>query len=132
MRTATLSLFLLTISPPGAGAQSTQGSGQRDRPTVVAARVQGAIDVDGRLDEAAWANAEPATGFTQVDPEEGQPVSERTEARILYDDEALYIGVRLHDRQRPTARLGRRDMALQDSDWLGVVIDSYHDHRTGF
>ncbi len=133
MRLTTLSLFFLVASPFGGDAQSTEDPGpRRDRPVVVATRVQGSIDVDGRLDEAAWANAEPATGFTQVDPEEGQPVSERTEARILYDDEALYVGVRLYDRQRPTARLGRRDMPLLDSDWLGVVIDSYHDHRTGF
>ncbi|NNK64445.1 MAG: carbohydrate binding family 9 domain-containing protein, partial [Gemmatimonadetes bacterium] len=67
-----------------------------------------------------------------VDPEEGQPASERTEAWILYDTEALYIGVRLYDRGRVQSRLGRRDMGLLDSDWLGVVIDSYHDHRTGF
>ena len=132
MRTATLAFSLAIVSPFCADAQSTRNSGERDRPVVVATRVQGSIVVDGRLDESAWADAVAATGFTQVDPEEGQPVSERTEARILYDDEALYIGVRLFDRQRPTSRLGRRDMPLLDSDWLGVVIDSYHDHRTGF
>ena len=92
----------------------------------------GDIQVDGRLDEAAWATATPVSDFTQVDPEEGQPVSEATEARVLFDNEAIYIGVRLHDRQPVSERLGRRDMDLLDSDWLGVVIDSYHDHRTAF
>src|SRR5690606_34008062 len=70
--------------------------------------------------------------FTQIEPHEGQPASQRTEARILYDDEALYIGVRLHDTGEVTGRLGRRDMPLGDSDWLGVMIDSRHDHRTAF
>jgi hypothetical protein len=99
---------------------------------VTAARASGPIRIDGVLDEADWAAAEPATEFFQVDPEEGRPVSETTEARILFDDEALYVGVRLHDRQPVRERLGRRDMDLLDSDWLGVVIDSYHDHRTAF
>jgi hypothetical protein len=99
---------------------------------VEAARATGPIRVDGLLDEASWQRAQPVDDFTQVDPEEGRPVSEPTIARVLYDDEALYIGVRLADSRPPTMRLGRRDMDLQDSDWLGVVIDSYHDHRTAF
>jgi hypothetical protein len=129
---AALSLLLLTLLPSAAGAQVTSHPNGRERPVVAAARATGPIHVDGRLDEPSWAQAQPVSGFTQVDPEEGQPVSERTEARVLYDDEAIYIGVRLYDRERPTMRLGRRDMDLMDSDWLGVVIDSYHDHRTGF
>ncbi|HET9682802.1 MAG TPA: DUF5916 domain-containing protein, partial [Gemmatimonadaceae bacterium] len=51
---------------------------------------------------------------------------------VLYDDEALYIGARLYDTGPITARLGRRDMHLGDSDWFGVMLDSYHDHRTAF
>ncbi|NJD18249.1 MAG: hypothetical protein FIA95_03070, partial [Gemmatimonadetes bacterium] len=113
-----------------AGAEARPAT--RARPVVVAPRATAPIRVDGRLDEPSWAAAQVASEFTQVDPDEAQPVSERTEARVLYDDEAVYIGVRLFDRQRPTMRLGRRDMNLMDSDWLGVVIDSYHDHRTGF
>ncbi|HSG09201.1 MAG TPA: DUF5916 domain-containing protein [Longimicrobiales bacterium] len=126
-------LAVLALMAPGAlAAQATGVAEQGERPVVRAVRATGPMHVDGRLDEASWSLAEPVTGFTQVDPEEGQPVSEATEARILYDDEALYIGVRLHDRQKPSQRLGRRDMDLMDSDWLGVVIDSYHDHRTAF
>ncbi|HEX9886621.1 MAG TPA: DUF5916 domain-containing protein, partial [Longimicrobiales bacterium] len=131
MRTSRLLLALL-LSLPGLLAGQTPAAEDADRPVVVATRATVDIHVDGRLDEAAWATARPVSDFTQVDPEEGRPVSERTEARILFDDEALYVGVRLWDRQPPTKRLGRRDMDLMDSDWLGVVIDSYHDHRTAF
>lgn len=122
-------------SPPGAPSPARSPWSHidgRERPVVEAVRAAGPIHVDGRLDEASWALAPVVSAFIQVDPDEGEPVSERTEARVLFDDEALYIGVRLHDRQRPTMRLGRRDMPLLDSDWLGVVIDSYHDHRTAF
>jgi len=131
IRSSFIVLFF-SLLPGVLTAQQSPPGEETLRPVVPATRATGPIQVDGRLDEAAWATAEVVSGFTQVDPEEGQPVSERTEARVLFDDEALYIGVRLHDRQPVSARLGRRDMDLLDSDWLGVVIDSYHDHRTGF
>lgn len=101
-------------------------------PPARAVRAAGPIHVDGHLDEAAWQAAPPTTTFTQVDPVEGVPASQATEVRVLYDDEALYVGVRLHDTEPVTARLGRRDMPLGDSDWFGLMIDSYHDHRTAF
>ncbi len=139
---AALALVPLTPTAPGASAQQSPQAmvspsdlshpDGREPPVVVAVRATDPVHIDGRLDESAWALAQAVSDFTQVDPEEGRPVSERTEARVLYDEEALYIGVRLYDRERPTMRLGRRDMDLMDSDWLGVVIDSYHDHRTAF
>ena len=123
-------LLLSILLSPSLSAQQSSSPSVPVRPVVVAAPAASAIQIDGRLDEAAWAAAPASTDFTQVDPEEGQPVSEATEARVLFDDEAIYIGVRLRDRQPVSERLGRRDMDLLDSDWLGVVIDSYHDHRT--
>jgi hypothetical protein len=100
-------------------------------PTVQALRVTEPIRIDGRLDEEAWSRAVPVTEFTQVVPEEGKPASERTEVRILFDGDALYVGARMHDSEPPTTRLGRRDANLP-SDWLTVIFDSYHDHRTAF
>ncbi|MEM6288092.1 MAG: DUF5916 domain-containing protein [Bacteroidota bacterium] len=93
----------------------------------------GAIRLDGVLDEAAWAQAEVATGFVQNRPNPGEPASEPTEARVLYDGRALYVGMRMHDSE-PDAidvQLGRRDSYL-DTDWAVVAIDSYDDDRTGF
>lgn len=117
----------------GLGAQSPAQQGH-DRPVTLsrAARLAGTIALDGRLDEAAWAAAPVTDAFTQIEPDEGQPASQRTEVRVLYDDLALYVGVRLHDTGPITGRLGRRDMPLSDSDWFGLAIDSYHDHRTAF
>jgi hypothetical protein len=101
-------------------------------PALAAVRAAAPVRVDGRLDEAAGQAAGVATAFVQRDPDEGAPVSQPTEARLLYDDEALYVGVRLTDTVGVTTRLGRRDMPLLDSDWFAVSIDSYHDHRTAF
>ncbi len=120
-------LLLLSLAAP-LRAQS--------QPTITvskAVRLRGTIHLDGKLDEPAWATAPVTDGFTQIDPQEGQPASERTEVRVLYDDAALYVGVRLHqEHAKIIGRLGRRDGPLGDSDWFGVMIDSYHDHRTAF
>ncbi|HKN66154.1 MAG TPA: carbohydrate binding family 9 domain-containing protein, partial [Gemmatimonadaceae bacterium] len=99
-------------------------------PSAMAARLRGRILLDGVLDEAAWAAARPITEFTQTDPDEGKPASERSEVRFLFDDDALYIGAHLYDAlgaRGVTTRLVRRD-ATFDSDYLQLVIDSYHDH----
>ena len=66
-------------------------------PVAQAVQRSGAIQVDGKLDEAAWKSATPITEFTQSDPQEGKPATQRTEVRILYDDEALYVGARMFD-----------------------------------
>src|SRR5262245_66593550 len=66
-------------------------------PTAVAVRRSGPVVLDGRLDEPAWRVAEPITDFTQVDPDEGKPASQRTEVRFLYDDDALYVGAKMYD-----------------------------------
>ena len=102
-------------------------------PAVTAVRVARAPLLDGRLDDDAWQAATPISDLVQSDPEEGQPVSQATEIRIVYDDDALYIGARLHDREaaRIVGRLGRRD-AYTDSDDFRVLLDSYHDHNTAF
>lgn len=117
-------------------AQSTPSSdgGAHSRPITIseARRTTTAPRIDGRLDEAVWQSAQVTESFTQIDPDEGRPASQRTEARVLYDDQFLYVGVRLHDTGPITGRLGRRDMPLGDSDWFGVMIDSYFDHRTAF
>ncbi len=81
------------------------------------------------MDETAWQAATPVTEFRQYDPNEGQPVSERTEARILVDDDAVYVGMRLYDRD-PRAiqsQLARRDEFIE-GDLVEVTFDSYHDH----
>jgi hypothetical protein len=90
-------------------------------------------DVDGRLDDEAWRAAPVINEFTQRDPHEGQPGSERTEARVLYTDHALYVAFKAYDSQphRIASQLTRRDED-SPSDWVGVGIDSYYDRRTAF
>jgi hypothetical protein len=102
--------------------------------TVRGVRTAQAPVVDGRLDDAAWATAEAAGEFVQMRPDPGKPASERTEARVLYTDDAVYVGMRMYDSAPDSvaAQLARRDASGVYSDWAHVLIDSYHDRRTGF
>jgi hypothetical protein len=85
------------------------------------------------LSEAAWSQAQPTSQFTQREPVEGAPATERTEVRILYDNDALYVGARMYDRSPDSVRaqLARRDR-ITSSDRFLVFLDCYHDRRTGF
>lgn len=120
------------VTQPPTAVPTTTYDHDRDAPVATARRIEATIRVDGVLDEAVWASATPVTGFTQYDPSEGRPASQGTEIRFLYDDEALYIGARMRDTMPPTARVGRRDMSMSASDWLTVIIDARHDHRSSF
>lgn len=103
-------------------------------PTLRAHRLDGSIRVDGRLDEAAWALAPAATNFIQVDPDNGALATEQTEVRVLFDDQALYIGARMFDSEpsRIRALLARRDESLNNADLVEFYIDSYHNRVDGF
>jgi hypothetical protein len=120
-------------TPPSVQAPVTSAPAAGLAPEMRAARRAGEIHVDGKLDETAWGAAVPATEFTQLDPSEGQPASERTEVRVLVDDEAVYIGARLYDREpgKIRAQLLRRDES-PNSDGFRAYIDSYHDYLTAF
>ena len=99
-------------------------------PSATAVPRVGTIVLDGHLDDEAWSKATPITSFTQVDPKEGEPGTQRTEVRFVYDVDALYVGARLYEKNGPkdiVTRLVRRDGDME-SDYLEVVIDAYHDH----
>ena len=99
-------------------------------PSVTAVRASAAPTIDGQLDDAAWSAATPATDFRQQDPREGEPATQRTEIRFLFDDVAFYIGARMYDDQGAAGvrtRLVRRDQNVE-SDHVMFVFDTYHDH----
>ncbi len=101
--------------------------------SIRAVRISTPLRIDGILDESEWLSAAPSGDLIQRDPQEGTPASERTEIRVLYDAEALYVGFHFYDRD-PAAivsRLTRRD-DLIESDYGSLLIDSYHDHQSGY
>jgi hypothetical protein len=122
---------------PGAALDAQTGppsnsAAHADAPTATAVRAEGSIVIDGRLTEAVWSTAPAITEFTQVDPTEGAPASQRTEVRIAYDDNALYVAAWMYDTGEIRSRLARRDASLGESDFFQITLDSYHDHQTAY
>jgi len=116
--------------PSQAAAPATSGS----RPVASAAHVTEAPVVDGTLDERMWQEAPPLDNFVQAEPFEGQPGSERTVVRILYDDEAIYVGVVCYDRD-PSLIVTtdtRRDAGLGQMDSFQMIFDTFRDQQNGF
>ncbi|MGH9372785.1 MAG: DUF5916 domain-containing protein, partial [Vicinamibacterales bacterium] len=92
-----------------------------------------ALRVDGDLSEEVWRQAPVITGFRQREPQEGAQASFETEARVAYDAHAIYIAVQAVDPE-PSRIVGirtRRD-GYSPSDWIRVVIDSFHDRRSAY
>lgn len=136
-RTASLITILVALCWPTAplAAQSTPGASRLPaaRPSIAAARRVGAVAIDGRLTDAAWQQATVAGGFVQKSPVEGMPAEHATEVRVLYDDDAIYIGARMFDAAPQTIarQLVRRDDE-GNADWFGVAFDPRMDRRTGY
>ena len=119
-------------TPRPTASQPTPASAARF--TIAAYRITGdAPTVDGRLDEAVWKEAPVAMDFVQQRPDPGARATERTEARVLYDDDAVYIGMRMYtdDPAGISTAIARRDYTGY-TDWAQVMIDSHYDRRTAF
>jgi Domain of unknown function (DUF5916)/Carbohydrate family 9 binding domain-like len=133
-------VFLLAVTPAVAVAQNPPAPAVALAPdtsarrVVTAARRVGEIVLDGKLDEAAWQAATPSGGFMQSYPKPDAAPTDPTEFRVLYDDAALYVGIRMNDAHPDSiaAQLARRDASGIYSDWVHLIIDSYRDRRTAF
>lgn len=123
----TLMVALAVRTSSGQSETSAATSG------ITAYELTSSLDVDGRLDENAWANADAATGFLQSQPTEGAPATQETEVRIVYGPSSVYIGAMLFDESpgEVVRALGRRD-DVNRADWFFVSIDSYYDRKTAY
>lgn len=122
---------ILQSTPPPPAHLPSQGTGSR---RIQAVRVTDAIKIDGLLDEPPWSLAQPATDFLQEQPNEGEPASEKTEVRVLFDDRNLYIGIHAFDSEaaRINARELVRDAEFSNEDTVAILLDTYHDRRNAF
>lgn len=144
-----LSVVTLALAASALGAQNREGGSTPGvasahalthaipSPLIRAGRAAGPISLDGRLDDAAWAAVEPATDFRQAQPNIGEPATQKTEVRILFDDEALYVGARMFDdqgRNGVRTQLTRRDQSGGNTDIVQLIFDTFHNHigRTMF
>ena len=123
----------LAVTAAASGADADADTGGRRR--ITALRVTGPIVVDGHLDEGPWHEAEPAGHFVQQQPHEGQPSSQSSEVRFLYDDATLYVGGTLRDERpdgTPMVESLTRDFTSRDGDVVAIVLDTFLDSRNAF
>jgi len=92
------------------------------------------ITLDGILDEPVWAQVEPATDFVQREPFEGEPATERTEIRVLYDREAIYFGASAFDSEPGKLIINNltQDYPMSDDDGLSFYLDTFNDDRNAY
>lgn len=150
MRYAAFASWLLVWTVPGAlplAAQNGNGAPHVSATRLTAEPSGTAIFLDGILEESAWAQATVAGDFKQREPLEGRPATERTDVRVLYDNETLYIGVMAYDREPDLiiSRILQRDRVMQaggggggagspqftGDDAVAILLDPFHDHRNG-
>ena len=103
------------------------------RPHWSAVRAKAPIDIDGRIDETVWATTPVIDHFVQQQPNRGAPATERTEVRILYDDDNLYVAADLlYEDPSNIVRTGLlRDANTAQGDAFAISLDTFHDRRTG-
>jgi hypothetical protein len=130
--TATLTLVLSADSKPSA-ARDTALAKPADR-TVVAAPATQAPVIDGDLSDPVWRNATVTSGFEQSEPHEGQPATERTEVRVAFDADNIYIAAYMHDRDPSGLIVNdiRKDFDETGQDDFEVLLDTFDDQRNGY
>jgi hypothetical protein len=103
-------------------------------PSVAAVRLAEPPQIDGLVNEPLWERISPAANFTQQNPDEGAAATERTEVRIGFDDENLYIAVICFDSQPDQIVItqNRRDAQLVDTDSIEILLDTFHDGQNAF
>src|SRR5688500_17978437 len=142
MRSIATNILVLSFSiggvsvaqPSEVDQASSAPAGGRDRLQVEALRVErGPAEVDGRLDALVWQGARWIEECHQKEPDYGQPPKKRAEIAFLYDDGALYVGVRAHSQSREISNdlMARRD-EMGNGEVLVVSLDTYLDRRTAY
>ncbi len=109
-------------------------TGQTTPPSALATRIDQAPDIDGVLDEPFWQTLPVISDFTQREPVDGAPPTERTEVRIAYDEGHLYFGFVLYDSEPELLRRSilHREGRIDQDDHIWIGLDSYNDDRNGY
>ena len=136
-RTASLSLllvFLILIQPVLAQDAIPLGGITGGKSFTVPGLNDSGIRIDGRLDDAIWERAAVIDDFHQMAPFEYSEPSQRTEVRVFYSRDALYVGARMYEEDPSliTANVLLQGQGLPNDDSFNVMLDPYLDRRSGF
>ena len=120
---------------PAAAPYSMMSRGADGAVTLRAVQLSQPLRIDGRLDEALYADVPPISDFIQIEPQEGSPATERTELWLAFDDDNVYVVFRNFETQpdRVVAKEMRRDHSTvwSGDDIVSFMFDTFHDLRNG-
>lgn len=137
---AALAAALFSLAAPLAAANASEerapaaAPGRALVPSTVAVRAESPPVIDGDLSEASWSKAKPIDALFQTDPKPGEPATEKTEVRVLYDGEAIYFGIRCFDSDPGAVvatQMARNASTFLD-DRVSILIDTFFDKRNGY
>jgi len=128
-----IAVFLLLAAVQNSVADGRGGPPLTPSTRSVAARAALPLSIDGRDQDDVWRDALPISEFFEFEPNEGKAARYRTEAKVAYDHRNLYVFVRMFDAEpdKILRLLSRRDVRTA-SDQIKLLIDSYHDRRSGY
>jgi hypothetical protein len=122
-------LFFLII---GVNKIFSQVTNDDNRRTLTANRTMIAPKIDGDMSDVCWQNAPIATDFITNSPVFGQPGSEKSEIRLVYDDQAIYVFAHLYQvNEKIRTDLSKRD-AETNADFFAIGLDTYRDRQNAF
>lgn len=103
------------------------------KPSLEAVRIDGSIKIDGLLDDAAWEKAPVGADFTNLQPVPGVKPKQRSEVRVVYNNDGFYVGVMMYDSSPDSIlmELTERDN-LGNTDWIAISLDPYNSGTNGF
>jgi hypothetical protein len=131
---AGLVLACAAVASPGALSQQPASTAPVPK-SVAMVRADTRPVIDGKLDDAAWAQAARIEDFHQIRPGNQTPPSERTEVYLLYDKDAIYVAARMWDSGAPgqvTRNIMKQGSSLAEDDRLAIVIDPFNSRRQGY
>lgn len=131
-----IAFFLTTnvFSQTSVSKSEVSSSEVTSKKTLTSKRISQPIAIDGKLDEAEWQNAEIAKDFVMLEPNNGVPLDEtkKAEVKVLYDNEAIYIGAFLKD----DPKLIMKEITQRDddgsADFFGLSVNGYNDGQQEF
>ncbi len=125
----------LVAPTPALAQQAPAPVAPNARPSLIASRVKEGPTLDGDvLGDSGWKGSTPVSVFWQEQPDQGQPASERTEVRVVFTNDTLYVGVVCYDDDPSTITVSdsRRDADLDETDSFRMLFDTYRDSQNGF
>jgi Domain of unknown function (DUF5916) len=125
-------LLLLYGGAPAVGADAARAEALK---SITIERTATPPVIDGQLDEALWSQPGQIVELYQVKPDDGTPGTERTELWFAYDDDAIYVAVKLWDPAAPdglAATVMKHGAPLRDDDRIALLFDPFNSHRTGY